>query len=166
MSGTVLIVDDDPYIREALSDLLTDEGYSVLMAREGAEGLAVLAQHRPCVIVLDIMMPVMDGLTFLRHMEAMVPFRNTPVIVMTAAPGRLPAAMGVPVITKPIEIHALLEMIRRHCSPETPERDDLGRGEADRPEPAGAKGSSEAQDPGTDAAGVTRAQRSPVTRLS
>lgn len=165
MSGTVLIVDDDPYIREALSDLLTDEGYSVLMAREGAEGLAVLAQHRPCVIVLDIMMPVMDGLTFLRHLNATVPFRNTPVIVMTAAPGRLPGGLGVPVITKPIEIHALLELIRRHCSPAATERDDLGGGDVTEPaEPTGSKSSDEAHCAG--AAGTARAQPSSVTSLN
>jgi CheY-like chemotaxis protein len=119
MSGTVLIVDDDPNIREALTDLFQDEGYRVLVAREGAEALALLAHEHPCVILFDIMMPVMDGLTFLRHVRSSIPHRSIPIAIMTAVPSRLPKTIDVPLIRKPIEIHSLLDLVRQHCEPDS-----------------------------------------------
>jgi CheY-like chemotaxis protein len=118
MSGTLLIVDDDPYIRDALVELLTDEGYDVRAASNGREALTMIANERPCLVLLDLMMPVMDGLTFLRHVRASIPDRAIQVVLMTAAPARIPARVGLPVVTKPIEIHALLDLVRRHCQPE------------------------------------------------
>ena len=130
MSGTVLIVDDDSYIREALTDLFQDEGYRVLVARDGAEALALLAHERPCVILLDIMMPVMDGLTFLRHIRSTIPHRNIPVAIMTAVPARVPKTVDVPLIRKPIEIHSLLDIVHQHCQPDSGGTDDSSKPKA------------------------------------
>jgi CheY-like chemotaxis protein len=57
----VLIVEDDASIRDVLADVLADEGYPTLMAEHGADALTCLEQTRPCLILLDLMMPVLDG---------------------------------------------------------------------------------------------------------
>ena len=61
----VLVIEDDPDVRELERLALTCGGHEVLMAANGREGLRTLERERPCVILLDLMMPVMDGLTFL-----------------------------------------------------------------------------------------------------
>jgi CheY-like chemotaxis protein len=128
---TVLVVDDDPYIRDALEDLLTEEGYRVLLARDGSDALGLLVGELPCVILLDIMMPVMDGPTFLRHIQASVAYRDIPVVVMTAVSGQIPPQLGLPVVPKPIEIHSLLDLVRQHCAPAR-----MPRSESDAAAPA------------------------------
>lgn len=63
MPARILVVDDEPAIVDVLSRLLTREGYQVLTARNGVEALAVVAEQKPDLILLDVMMPVMDGFT-------------------------------------------------------------------------------------------------------
>ncbi|HEV7216905.1 MAG TPA: response regulator [Chloroflexota bacterium] len=63
----VLVVDDDPDIREFVSDALAFDGYAVLTAGNGLEALRLLDQHHPHVVLLDLRMPVMDGPTFARR---------------------------------------------------------------------------------------------------
>ena len=67
---TVLVVNDDEALREMLSDALQSEGYAVLTAANGAEALAILEATRPALILADVLMPVMDGPTFLRAYRA------------------------------------------------------------------------------------------------
>lgn len=67
--GRVLVVEDEPSIRFLLTASLEDEGYEVRCAAHGEEGLALLREWRPDVIVLDLMMPVMDGETFREHQD-------------------------------------------------------------------------------------------------
>ena len=62
---TVLIIEDDPDMRELERTVLECWGFDVRVAPNGHEGLRALAEHQPCVILLDLMMPIMDGLTFL-----------------------------------------------------------------------------------------------------
>lgn len=81
----VLVVDDDADIRSVVSELLTDEGYQVKTAVNGREALATLASWRPDVILLDLMMPIMDGWTFLTSRQSNCTLRRIPVIVMSAS---------------------------------------------------------------------------------
>lgn len=79
----VLVVDDDPAIRRTVAEALDMEGYEVLEAQDGAEALDLLADADPCVVLLDMRMPVLDGWGFaaeLRRRELRVP-----IVVMTAA---------------------------------------------------------------------------------
>jgi len=77
----VLIVDDEPYIRRFLSTLLIHKGYDVTLAEDGQKGLDRFLQERPDVIVLDLWMPGMDGLTVLRQVRSLNPLQ--PVIILT-----------------------------------------------------------------------------------
>ena len=65
----VLVVDDDASIRELLSTALEDDGYEVVPAINGADALSVCERWRPDVIVLDLMMPIMDGWTFAKRLR-------------------------------------------------------------------------------------------------
>jgi CheY-like chemotaxis protein len=112
----VLIVDDECDIRESLRDVVEMGGCSALLAASAEEALALLADHRPCLVVLDLLMPGMTGLEMLEKLRAMPEHRSTQVIVSTSAPERAPR--GVPLLPKPIDIDALWNWMRRvcHCS--------------------------------------------------
>ena len=82
MSLVILVVDDDPDISLMLNDRLTYLGFHAASANNGAEGMALLDQLTVDGILLDIQMPVMDGLTMLKHVRQRHP--HMPVIMMTA----------------------------------------------------------------------------------
>jgi two-component system phosphate regulon response regulator PhoB len=82
--ATVLVVEDDPDIRELLTFALGREGWTMVAAADAEEGLASLAVANPDLIVLDIMLPGMDGLDFLRKLKADPALRRLPVIMTTA----------------------------------------------------------------------------------
>ena len=82
---SVLVVDDDPTIRELVEVLLAGEGYQVRTAVHGGEALDLLQRWQPDVIVLDMLMPVLDGAAFLAARQASLCLRHIPVIVMSAS---------------------------------------------------------------------------------
>ena len=107
----VLVVDDDPTIRELVSVLLEAEGYQVKEASNGREALGLLEQWSPDVIVLDMLMPIMDGVAFLDSQQASPRLRRIPVIVMSASfrlkhEGERSAASAL--LPKPFRIDELL----------------------------------------------------------
>ena len=114
----ILIVDDDRDIRELLGELLTDEGFEIEAAWNGAEALKRLrAGFRPHVIILDLMMPVMDGVELIRRLRENSLTAEIPVVAITAdatsqAEARAREAGAADFITKPIDLPALLERLR------------------------------------------------------
>ncbi|WP_293862740.1 response regulator [uncultured Alsobacter sp.] len=83
----MLVVDDEWAIAAVLADLLTDEGYGVLSASNGRDALAMLEAHPDVVlVVLDYMMPIMDGVATLAAIRARPQFADLPVIMMTSLP--------------------------------------------------------------------------------
>jgi CheY-like chemotaxis protein len=83
-STTVLVCDDDPLILDLLEYRLGERGYKVELARDGREGLAKVAERRPDAIVLDAMMPRVDGYEVLRALRENEETRRIPVIFLTA----------------------------------------------------------------------------------
>ena len=83
--GTVLVVEDDPDMRVLIQTLLRDAGINVAVAENGKLALEMLPQHHPAMILLDLVMPVMDGFEFLRHLRTMSKYQRTPVVVLTAS---------------------------------------------------------------------------------
>ena len=81
MEKTILIVEDDSNIRELLSLYLEQEGYHIEMAQDGADGLRTFKRVHPDLVLLDLMMPVMDGTQMIRELRT---FSKTPVIILTA----------------------------------------------------------------------------------
>jgi CheY-like chemotaxis protein len=81
---TIMVVDDNPDIITIVRTILEGKGFNVLSASSGAECLEVLKNQKPDLIVLDIMMPEMDGLEVLTRLKAMSEFTNVPVVLLTA----------------------------------------------------------------------------------
>ena len=112
-SPCVLVVDDEEDVREALRDVVEMEGCSAILAASAHEAIKILEQHKPCLIILDLMMPGMNGaemLTLLRHDEKLAAL---PVLMSTSAPSRAPA--GVALLPKPIDLDTLCTWIRNNC---------------------------------------------------
>ena len=83
---TILIVDDEFGIGEVLESFLTDAGYRVVIAINGRQGLERLAEVRPDLVLLDFMMPVMDGPAMCRAMAADPALKDIPVVMMSGLP--------------------------------------------------------------------------------
>lgn len=114
----ILLVDDDTDIRRTLAEILEDSGYAVTGAANGRDALAVLQTEKPCIILLDLMMPVMDGYEFLAEQSQQPPLASIPVIVITAGAGVRPG-ITAPVLSKPIHLEKLMAALRQHCDPST-----------------------------------------------
>lgn len=107
----ILLVDDDEDIRETIADVLDREGYQTLVAANGREALALLEKrHQPKLILLDMMMPVMDGLEFRRAQVARAEWAEVPVVMLTASGSK--TTEGLPTLTKPVTIEDLLQTVR------------------------------------------------------
>ena len=82
---TILVIDDDPSIRSLLTDVLEVEGFDVRTAEDGFAGLRQIAAERPDCVVLDVMMPGMDGHAVLQRIRAADGGPDLPVVMLTAA---------------------------------------------------------------------------------
>ena len=116
----VLVVDDDPDILDALSEILEVEGYDVQRARNGREALQRLEHWLPDLVLLDLMMPVMDGWEFAR---SLTPDARPPIIVLSAdrnvsVKAKEIGALGW--LAKPFELSELLAAVRGAVPAETP----------------------------------------------
>jgi len=110
----VLVVDDDEDVRDALVGILAEEGFSVEAACDGREALTTLVQPLPDVILLDWMMPTMDGIEFRGTLLKDPELARVPVVFLTADP-RLTARSGelkANVLCKPVKVHALVAALR------------------------------------------------------
>lgn len=115
-SPRVLIVDDDDVIRNLLGELLDGEGYAVEAVANGKEALAVLQRWRPDTILLDLMMPKMDGWRFRAEQQRRADVADVPVVILSAAHEleRHGAALGAAaVVRKPFELDILLDTLAR-----------------------------------------------------
>ena len=79
----ILVIDDEPGVRDLLETLLTRKGYDVVLADSGQKGLEIFRRARADVIVLDLKIPEMDGLTVLQHIRDLNP--TQPVVILTGA---------------------------------------------------------------------------------
>lgn len=112
------MVEDDPGIRQGIADFLGFEGYAVDVAVNGEEALAYLKARRPSLMVLDLVMPVMNGPQLLERLRGEGIAVGVPVAIMTAAmPGAstLPAADAY--LSKPFDLDELLRVVGRHAGP-------------------------------------------------
>ncbi|TMC75248.1 MAG: response regulator [Chloroflexi bacterium] len=113
----VLVVDDDPDIRELLFTALEDEGFEVVPAENGREALAIIKTFRPDVIVLDLMMPVMDGWQFANELRARD--EDIPIVLLSAARDLRTHAKNLAaaeIIEKPFDLSELLPKIAKVAS--------------------------------------------------
>jgi CheY-like chemotaxis protein len=112
----ILVVDDDPAIREVVVDILQMADYPVKTASNGAEALEQIRADQPGAVLLDLMMPVMDGWEFMRrcHLEAFC--QGVPIAIMSAAPTAAAAfdELGADAyLAKPFEVEDILATVSR-----------------------------------------------------
>ena len=115
-SPRVLIVDDDDVIRNLLGELLDGEGYAVEAAANGKEALAVLQRWRPDTILLDLMMPKMDGWHFRAEQQRRADIADVPVVILSAArelEGHGSTLGAAAVVPKPFDLDILLDTLAR-----------------------------------------------------
>ncbi|MFD4718578.1 response regulator transcription factor [Streptomyces sp. NPDC058423] len=113
--GRILVVDDEPAVREALQRSLAFEGYAVEVAADGADALAKVESYRPDLVVLDIQMPRMDGLTAARRLRSAG--STLPILMLTARDTVGDRVTGLDAgaddyLVKPFELDELLARIR------------------------------------------------------
>jgi DNA-binding response OmpR family regulator len=83
MATTIMVIDDTALARESVAKLLEYEGFRALRAKNGKEGWAMMYHDAPDLILLDLMMPEMDGITFLKMLRRSTLWKDLPVIVLT-----------------------------------------------------------------------------------
>jgi CheY-like chemotaxis protein len=119
--GTILVVEDDHDIRVSVRNVLEDEGYTVLTVTNGRSALDMLEREAavgdtPCLIILDLMLPVMDGWHFADELRQDPQLGQIPIVIMSAYDSPPPPRGAVAFVKKPIDTEALLQAIERHCT--------------------------------------------------
>jgi DNA-binding response OmpR family regulator len=125
MPGKILVVDDDPDILDAITMILESQGYQVSTARDGIEGLATLKAENPDLMILDLMMPKMDGFAVCKELQdpRWSKFKDIPILILTsvreeASRRRYELETGLELdvddyIEKPMSPDILLERVSR-----------------------------------------------------
>jgi len=117
MAESVLIVDDDPVVRRMLQLSFESEGFDVSTAGDGLEGLEAMRSGKPDVVILDIMMPKLDGMRVMNEVNGDDDLRGTPVILLSAKATSLDVDLGLKAgaadyITKPVDPIDLVDRVR------------------------------------------------------
>lgn len=117
----VLIVDDDPLITELISVNLEAEGYGVRTASDGEKALEAIEQHKPDLVILDIMMPHVDGWEVCRMIKENPDLNSVRVLMLTARDTMKDRMIGQDILkaeeymTKPFDMNELLDRVRSMC---------------------------------------------------
>jgi len=113
----ILVVDDDTAIRDSTSQILTDSGFRVVEARDGAEALRAIDVEQPALIVLDVQMPGIDGPAFARELQTRL--RRVPLVILTGVPDPKREAdrcNAEAFLRKPFDADELVRVVRRFAS--------------------------------------------------
>jgi CheY-like chemotaxis protein len=117
LSIKILIVDDDPGIRMLLSKFLQREGYETVMAENGLEGVELAKKQQPDIIIMDVVMPQMDGLTAARLIKFYKPLSEVPILFLTAKDANKEIELAQEVraevyITKPFDVRQVIQVVK------------------------------------------------------
>lgn len=115
----VLLVEDDDHLREATADALRDSGIEVMEAADGRQGLEAMRAAPPCLVLLDLMMPVMDGRSFREQQLQRPDLSDIPVIVISAHLDHTVAndLNAAAYLRKPVKLAEVLRSVRTYCDP-------------------------------------------------
>ncbi len=104
--------------RETLREIVELAGCSAITAENGSVAMTLLATQHPCLVIIDLLMPVMSGTELIEAMKAQPHLATLPMLISSSAPERAPA--GIPLLSKPFEMVSALEWIRRSCRCDPP----------------------------------------------
>ena len=118
----VLIVDDDPGVLRLVLLLLETSGYETMTATNGAEALDQMRHQLPCLVLLDMNMPVMDGFEFRRQQLGDPVLASVPVVCLTGhyEPEQVGMQLGVTCLSKPLHFPHIVDAVDRRCGPGRP----------------------------------------------
>jgi adenylate cyclase len=121
MNSRILLIEDAPANLQALSAILKEQGYQISVATSGQQGLDLLTRLRPDLILLDVMMPGIDGFETCRRIKASTAWREIPIIFLTARTETADIVRGFEVgavdyVAKPFNAHELLARVRTHLA--------------------------------------------------
>jgi CheY-like chemotaxis protein len=113
----VLIVEDDDDVREFMELLVATAGYETMTASDGQEALVKMRQRKPCMVLLDLQMPRMDGWEFRERQLQDVALAQIPVVCVTAFfdPALVTERLGVRCLPKPADFPSVLEAVHTTC---------------------------------------------------
>ena len=116
--NTILVIEDDPSVRTLLDKALRAKGYAVVTCDDGLEGLTMLERTRPDLIIVDIMMPRLDGMTFVRAIKGHEATKPIPVVFLTSNNDPRTMIQGINLgakhyITKPFQLDELLGKVAK-----------------------------------------------------
>jgi CheY-like chemotaxis protein len=115
----VLVVDDDWDVSLMIKEIIEEQGARAICVSNGREALAVLEQEHPCLMLVDVFMPIMNGVEFLKVVKGNERLARIPRVLMTAANDRMIGVKeDVSVLYKPVDFEALRRLVQRYC--ETP----------------------------------------------
>ena len=115
---SVLVLEDDRDVSQTICELIDDQGYRAICVGNGREALAVLEHERPCLMLVDVFMPVMNGIEFLRTVKARPALADIPRVIMTAANDHMIGVKeDVSVLYKPVDFEALKRILEKYCQP-------------------------------------------------
>ena len=116
MVHTVLLVEDEEDLREMIRDALELNGYAVVAAKEGKEALEEIEHiESVCLVLLDLLMPGMNGWDFFEKLRQRPKFADVPVVIHSSVPDRAPQGVNR-VIQKPLRLDGLLSVVREYCA--------------------------------------------------
>jgi CheY-like chemotaxis protein len=118
---TILVADDEPEVRSLILALLEDEGYRVVVAANGRAALEVVERRRPDLILMDVMMPMMDGREAARRLHERPESASIPIVLMSAVTDDALQPGVQAFIAKPFDLDCLLDTIDRLLDDADPE---------------------------------------------
>jgi CheY-like chemotaxis protein len=114
----VLIVEDDRDVALTINDVVEDSGYRALCAANGREALSLLEVEIPALMLIDLFMPVMNGVELLKIIKKSPKLASIPRVIMTAANDQMIGVReDVTVLYKPVDFDALTRLLQRYCDP-------------------------------------------------
>lgn len=117
----ILVVEDDPDLRTILRLQLLSQGYEVIETTNGAEGFAAIQEKTPDCVILDLMMPVMDGFGFLKRTRSILSLQDVPILILTASEDERNKVRGFhyqadSYMSKPYDLDELTKEVGRLCT--------------------------------------------------
>lgn len=113
---TILLVEDDHDTRVSIRQNLEAEGYFVFSAANGQQALELLERIKPpCLILVDLVMPLMNGIEFIERVEANPALHLIPLVVVSAFPALAKSSIAKAIIQKPMDLKVLIDTVREYC---------------------------------------------------
>jgi DNA-binding response OmpR family regulator len=114
----ILVVEDDPDLRRILKLQLTSRGYEIREAENGAEGFRAIQEDLPDCVILDLMMPVMDGFGFLKRVRSIMGTKDVPILILTASEDERNKVRGFQYqadnyMSKPYDLDKLTDVVEK-----------------------------------------------------